>query len=790
MTTPSRPPYRFAFLTTAIVLTGYLVTLAPTVTFWDAGEFIAASKSLGIPHPPGTPLFVLIAHVWGVIFPFFEYAVRTNILSALFSAMGAGLFFLVVYQALAGLFDGAGGAGRIGGAMAAAVIGAFTFTNWQNSNETEVYAVATFMIAAICWLCLLWRRRRGSGTAPRALLLVIYLAGLAIGNHLLTLLAGGGVAFFLWATLRHEPAADRRIRRREWAEASVVVGLWLLLIGVGLGSTMLSAIGGACFLLAAGFAVSAGAGRFALLSLLIGSVGVTTYGYPYIRSDQKPAINEAQPDNLKALISVIRREQYPPRTPLDDPTVASGPGNPGRTFALVGVQFLGYLEYFDWQWANGVRGTVPTPIGPFPWRTLFTLLFLSLGLQGIFLHWTSDRPSWWLLMGLFLVTGFGLVIYMNFKPGFSLGLQQWPNPSDHEVRERDYFFVVSFVVWGLWAGIGLAAAARAVLARWRAGLATALGVAAVSLLPFALNFDAAGRRHGPDARLAADLAYDLLNSVPPYSVLFTYGDNDTFPLWWAQEVEGIRQDVTVVCLALASTDWYIRQLRDYPIRPFDEAHAPAIWQGRHPVRPAWPLHTLTDDQVRQIIEVPTVFDRARGVPVGPVQYVLPANQYIYPNVIVVARILQENFGRRPIAWSITTGRDFKGIDPLIVQQGLAYQLSPGMPDTTSPRIDTRRLYGTLLDVVTTDSLLWHTYRYSGLLSVRSIEKLDPTTRGMAWNLGIPYAELAFAYQARGERDRAIANLERAATLISDPGVRSALSSMKLEPLTGPADSGQ
>ena len=88
------------------------------------------------------------------------------------------------------------------------------------------------------------------------------------------------------------------------------------------------------------------------------------------------------------------------------------------------------------------------------------------------------------------------------------------------MRERDYFFVVSFVVWGLWAGIGLAAAARASLARWRAGLATALGVAAVSLLPFALNFDAAGRRHGPDARLAADLAYDLLNSVPPYSVLF------------------------------------------------------------------------------------------------------------------------------------------------------------------------------------------------------------------------------------------------------------------------------
>ena len=107
----------------------------------------------------------------------------------------------------------------------------------------------------------------------------------------------------------------------------------------------------------------------------------------------------------------------------------------------------------------------------------------------------------------------------------------------------------------------------------------ALALLLVALVPPVLNWREASRSRGADRTLAADFAYNLLNSVPPYGILFTYGDNDTFPLWWAQEVAGIRQDVTVVCLALAQTDWYMRQLRDNPIRDFDEAAAPAVWRG-------------------------------------------------------------------------------------------------------------------------------------------------------------------------------------------------------------------
>ncbi|MBA3345583.1 MAG: DUF2723 domain-containing protein, partial [Gemmatimonadales bacterium] len=102
----ARPPYRAALAVAALVLLGYLLTLAPTVTFWDAGELIAVAKTLGIPHPPGTPLFVLVAHVWAAAVPIGEYAFRTNLLSALFSAAGAGFFFLVAHESLRGLAVG------------------------------------------------------------------------------------------------------------------------------------------------------------------------------------------------------------------------------------------------------------------------------------------------------------------------------------------------------------------------------------------------------------------------------------------------------------------------------------------------------------------------------------------------------------------------------------------------------------------------------------------------------------------------------------------------------------
>src|SRR6185312_12096225 len=118
---------------------------------------------------------------------------------------------------------------------------------------------------------------------------------------------------------------------------------------------------------------------------------------------------------------------------------------------------------------------------------------------------------------------------------------------------------------------------------------------------------------------------------------------------------------------------------------------------------------------------------------------------------------------------------------------LAYRVSPTPPDTT--RLDTRRLYGSLLDVATTDSLAWHVYRYSGLIEAteQQIDALEPTASGMAYNLGLPFTQLALAYQAQGNRERMMANLERAARLVPDPNIKSALLQMQTQPFLG-ADS--
>src|SRR5690606_39597248 len=141
----------------------------------------------------------------------------------------------------------------------------------------------------------------------------------------------------------------------------------------------------------------------------------------------------------------------------------------------------------------------------------------------------------------------------------------------HEVRERDYFFIVGFSVWGLWAGLGIAAlwqrltdsiAARVAAAAESGGMQRArlfaAPVLALALIPLVFNWAWASRALDYAAR---DWAYNLLMSVEPYGVLFTNGDNDTFPLWYLQEVEGIRRDVTVIVMSYLNTPWYVKQLR-------------------------------------------------------------------------------------------------------------------------------------------------------------------------------------------------------------------------------------
>jgi len=718
-----------------------VITLAPTVTLWDAGEFITAAKVLGVPHPPGTPLFVLVGHVWGGIVRVGGYAWRLNLMSACFSAAGAGCLFLVAHR----LLDGEVPRLRIGGAAAAAILSAFSFTEWQNSNETEVYTFATFSIAAICWLCLRWRDVRGTPRAPHLLLLIAYIAALSIGNHLLALLVGPAVSLFLAHTLYTRPAAAPDERHSEWAEWGTLTALWVVLVAVGLGSTALIIASGALLLAAAVWSMIAGSRLFPVIAVGLAAAGISTYAFLYIRAGLHPVLNEADPETWKNLLAVIRRDQFGSRGLLDNPMFFPGPNNPGRTLKMFGQQLLNFFQYCSWQWGRSL------PNAP---MVIVSLVFVSLGTVGFEFARRRDRSVAYLLGALWLVTGIGLVVYMNFKAGFSLFWDQYSSMDQHEVRERDYFFVVSFQVWGVFAAFGLVR-----LARWLSQVARArLGIAVASLLallPFAANFTAASRR-GPDATIARDFAYNLVQSVEPYGVLFGYGDNDTFPVWYLQEVEGIRQDVTLVNLSLANLDWYLSQLATRPARPFDPAHAPAIYRALAPPQPpAGPVVRLTPQDIEGM--QPLRLSEDGMFRAGNFELPMRKGQVLRTSDQVILYTIAQYLPARPVTFGVSSGRgQWLGLDPHLVFQGLVFKVAP-RADTV--RLFLRGVQGTMVDSARTRLLVDSVFQWGKLFEADSLD-LEPAAEQVATSFSVPFLELGNAAALRGDQRLALYYLRR------------------------------
>ncbi|HKP74470.1 MAG TPA: DUF2723 domain-containing protein [Longimicrobiaceae bacterium] len=664
---PQRPPYRLALAAALCVFALYALTLGPTTWFWDTSEYIATSHIMGIPHPPGNPLFVLLARAWDVLLSptGLPVAQRINLFSAFMSAGTTFFWFLMVHRIL-GFFDNRETVRRVGAAVSV-FLAATAYTVWNQSNVNEkVYTVSMFTIAALSWLAFLWRdhveeHRGARGTSrfhdDNVLVLMVFMLALSVGNHLMAFLAAPALMLFI---LLVRPRSYANWRLYAFGALFAVLGLsvhLLLSIRAGLGPVINEA-NPSC--------------------PSIGSAFMSILGFGMVKL----------PGACENLYAALAREQYGKPSIFDRQ-------------APFWAQMATFFQYFDWQWARSISGSY----GYFGAGRIFvTLLFTALGGYGAFSHFKRDRKSFLYVGVLFFTLSVGLVIYMNFKYGFAQVQSMGMSAELAEVRERDYFFLVAFSLWGLWAGIGLTALWLELAEALGGGdrrLAPAGLIFALAFIPLVLNWPYANRRGDFAAR---DLAYNLLQSVEPYGVLFTNGDNDTFPLWYLQEVEGIRKDVTVIVLSYLNTNWYPKQLRDLTQpctggrnfasdptriicqRPFDAATGPRFYDAsRKPTRPILGLSDAEIDAiaatgVMQVTEAGTIFT-ARGISVD-----IPQGKYLYASDQFLLSIIKQAWGDRPIFFASTTNVQFDlGLMPYVARQGMAFKLvtpqegaAPGM----------------------------------------------------------------------------------------------------------------
>ena len=665
-----------AFVVSAVT---YLLTIEPSASFWDCGEFIASSYKLEVGHPPGNPVFQLFARIATLFGDASHAAVLVNALSAICSALTIFLLYLTIVWLVKRIVrpseDGQYSLGEAIAILGSGLVGAlaycFSDTFWFSAVEGEVYAMSSLFTALVFWAMTEWYDHADEPHANRWIVLIAFLMGLSIGIHLLNLLAIPALVFMYY--FRQKPDYTFWQYVKIFLVGVVILAVILFMIipwlpklaayfdlffvnGLGLGYNT----GAAFFMIALlalcfwGIMRTQKAGKVfwntVLLSFTVIVIGFSVFTVDIIRSAAKTPTNEYQPDNAFTLVRYLSREQYG-KTPLvygqyfdapydlkttkywapmggkyqkvDGPVDAeyksagkmlfprmwsSSPdgryeefyevytGGKGRK--LAGAQHrkptMGanlsyffdyqmnwmYWRYFMWNfvgrqneihsptpgnifhgnWESGVnfidrarlgdQSNAPDVLKNNKGKNHYYFLPLLLGLLGLCFQFGRDKRGCWLTFLMFFMTGIAIVLYLNQPP--------------YQVRERDYAYAGSFYFFSVWIGIAVAAIyqwiADAAAGKGRTAIAT--GVTAVCLLVPTLmaaqNWDDHDRSN---RRTAVELASNYLNSVGPNGFLITHGDNDTFPLWYAQEVESIRTDVRILNTSLLGTDWYIDQMK-------------------------------------------------------------------------------------------------------------------------------------------------------------------------------------------------------------------------------------
>jgi len=635
-----------------LILIGYIITISPTVSFWDSGEFIATSHILGVPHPPGTPFYVVLGRMFAMI-PGMETALAVNFMSALTGALACLFLYLITVRILL-LWRGRPETleekvGIYVPAACAAIASAFASTYWTDSIEAEVYSPAAFIMAFTVWLMLKWGENYRESGSRNYLLLICYLLSLSVGLHLGTVLVLP--AFILFALM-----IDHRI-----------------FLDV----------------------------KFLILVAFVALLGVSNHLFLPIRSAMNPAIDEANPERWIAFKNCLLRKQYKPM-------------NPFLRQAPWSFQFGMFWRYFREQWTFG--------------NMTWGALLIAVGAVGALVHFLREKKTFVLVGSLFLITSLGLVIYMNF--------------TDHEVRERDYFFAHGFFFFCIWIGIAYAYFIDKIR-EWLGSdkltyVATGVLVAFV-LSTIAVNFESHDRRGDYNAY---DYAYNLLSTVDRDGLIFTNGDNDTFPLWFMQEVKEYRKDVRVLNLSLLNTPWYIWQLK----------HLEPKVPMRYSDQTVGALQPYRDAETGRIVLVKDIASR---------------------------EIIEANNMRKPVYFAVTVA-DYMGYERSLLLEGLAFRLTS---EEGSRQINLER----------TLHNLYNLYSYRGLLTPADPDRIvsppdlantaiygdaeppdtvlayvyddkvykDVNTQRLITNYAAAHLRLCIYYLENGEHDKALRELETA-----------------------------
>ncbi|MCS7004742.1 MAG: DUF2723 domain-containing protein [Cytophagales bacterium] len=637
--------------------TVYALTVEPTASFWDCGEFIAVSYKLMVPHPPGAPFYLLIGRIFSMfaLGNAYKVAFWVNMVSVICS--GATILFLywtivlLAKKLVASNYTFQNiplekalliiGAGIVGGL-------AYTFSDsfWFSAVEAEVYAMSSFFTAFVVWAMLKWELIKDEASANRWLILIFYMMGLSIGVHLLNLVTIPALALIYYFKKYPKPSLIGTV-------GAILVGLLIVGIINNFIIPGLPSIAGKFeIFFVNSLGLPFGSGIIFFLILFLGGIsygiyysqihqkvllnqvllaftfvliGYSSYALVLIRSNFDPPIDENDPENVISFVSYLKREQYGDRPLLyghffdaerievkqTEPLYRKGKdryeiydykrevtynprrctifprmysqqeGHPDLYRKWVGlrekeeptmlhnIKYLFiyqfghiYFRYFLWNFAGRdgddkdagyllpfeTNHGVPEEIANNKARDNFYCLPLVLGLLGLMYQYNSDKRNFLMTILLFFLTGLALVLYLNSPPV--------------EPRERDYIYVGSFYVFTIWIGFGVIQIAEWLSKVLRAKVLCAILSTCLAIcVPIMMGAKSWDNHNRSNRYHSVDQARNTLASLAPNAVLFTGGDNDTFPLWYVQEVEGFRTDVRVVVLSYFSTDWYISQMR-------------------------------------------------------------------------------------------------------------------------------------------------------------------------------------------------------------------------------------